>query len=139
MIRASASTLILIVLTCALGCSSSEGPGTTAAMPLVPAALNHPVYFKLNDPGEADALIADCNRLLRPIPGVVAYYVGRPYDSGRASVTHDYDVGLYIGFATAEDYSNYVDHPNHVALVSAWRDRLEWLRVHDILDETPDS
>ena len=94
------------------------------------------VFFKLKDPAEAQALIHDCDARLSVIPGIVSYYAGKHLDTGRTTVDDNYDVGFYVGFMTIEDYQGYIEHPNHQAVVSEWRPRLEWLRVHDVLDET---
>ena len=102
-----------------------------------PARINHVVFFKLNDPTDADDFIADCDTELATIPGVVSYYAGRHIELERANVDSDYDVGLYLGFMSVEDYERYLTHRNHQSLVSNWRSRLEWIRIHDVLDETP--
>ena len=102
-----------------------------------PAPINHVVFAKLKDPAQREALIIDCDTMLAVIPGTASYYCGTPLDTGRgASVDGNYDVGLYLGFHTVEALNGYVVHPNHVALVEKWRPQLEWLRVHDVIDET---
>ncbi len=111
--------------------------GGCASGPVRPARISHVVFLKLVDPAETDALIADCDRLLPRIPGVVSYCAGKHVETGRSTVDSDYDVGLYVGFRTESDYAVYVDHPLHIELVTTWRPRLEWLRVYDVLDETP--
>ncbi len=108
-----------------------------AGGPARPAAVNHPVFVKLKNPADAPALIADCDARLAAIPGVVSYYCGTPLDTGRASVDLGFDVGLYLGFASVADLEAYVAHPDHVALVNDWKPRIEWLRVHDVMDESP--
>ncbi len=125
--------LVLLALGCLVlgGCASSGSEG------LRPARIGHVVFMKLTDPAEQAALLADCDEKLPQIPGVVAYAAGRHLDVGRASVDGDYDVGLYIGFETEEDYAAYVEHELHRELVETWKPRLEWLRVYDVLDETP--
>lgn len=125
---------VLLIVVCAalVGCAVSGPAGRSTPRP---ARISHVVFLKLHDPGERGELLADCHRLLPAIPGVVSYAGGRHLDVGRASVDGDYDVGLYIGFETERDYAVYVDHPLHVELVESWRDRLEWMRVHDVLDE----
>ena len=127
------ATMVLAIVP--LGCSS--GSGGVSAVASRPAAISHVVFFKLHDPGDAGALIADCDRLLPGIPGVVCYAAGRHLETGRGAVESGYDVGLYIGFDDAGAYSGYVDDPRHVALVRGWRERLEWYRVYDVLDPTP--
>ena len=101
-----------------------------------PARSSHAVLLKLEDPSERAALLADCDAMLPGIPGVSSYAAGRHLDVGRPTVDGDYDIGLYIGFETEADYAGYVDHPDHVAFVEAWKPRLAWIRVHDVLDET---
>jgi hypothetical protein len=127
-IRMTLSTLVAIALT---GCA---GTGPHTAHSTRPAEINHIVFIKLKNPADVPALIADSDRLL---PGVTRYACGQHIDTGRATVIHDYDVGLYIGFDSTADYAVYVDHPDHKALVAEWRPKSEWLHVYDVLDETP--
>lgn len=121
--------------------AASIGAGTlggcAAAHPARPAAISHVVLVKLKDPGEAAALIADSDRLLPAIPGVVSYACGRHLDTGRATIDGNYDVGLYVGFDDEAGYRTYVDHPNHIELVNTWRSKWEWIRIHDVGDSTP--
>ena len=132
--RSSSRTLVsMAALVClAAGCTPNPGTG-----PARPALINHPVFFQLVDASEAAELIADCDTWIAEIPGVASYYCGRPFDSERESVDTDYDVGLYVGFASAEDYMAYVEHPVHVRLVEKWRPRLRGILVRDVIDETP--
>ena len=84
-----------------------------------------------------ELLQVECDRDIASIPGVVSYWCGRHGDFGRSTVDGEYDLGLYVGFNSGSDYAAYVDHPNHVALVKKWKPRFEWIRVHDIVDESP--
>jgi hypothetical protein len=120
--------VLLAALPFVLGACASTGR---------PARISHHVFFDLDDPAEADALVADCHELLPTIPGVVSCAAGRHLDTGRASVDDAYDVGLYIGFETEADYPVYIDHPQHVELVDRWRSRFESVLVRDFLDERP--
>lgn len=126
-----------MVLAAVLLTAVTPGCATRPAAPTRPAVVNHVVFFKLSNPAEADALIADCDARAPRIPGVVSYYCGRHVDTGRPTVDGDYDVGFFVGFDSLEAYRTYVDHPDHVWLVQKWRPRWEWIRVHDILDQTP--
>jgi hypothetical protein len=117
------------------GCTTP--PPAAPPGPTRPARINHIVFFKLNDPADADEFIADCDAKLADIPGVVSYYAGRHLERGRTNVEGDYDVGLYLGFMSEADYDDYIAHTYHIAIVVKWKDRLEWLRVHDVLDDTP--
>ncbi len=105
--------------------------------PLRPARINHLAFFKLKNPADARELIADCDRHLATIPGVLSYYAGTHLDVGRGNVDGNYDVGFFVGFETEEAYRQYVNHPSHVMVVEKWKPRWEWIRVHDVLDETP--
>lgn len=117
------------------GCATPPvQPAPTTARP---ARINHVVFFKLNDPADADEFIADCDTELATIPGVVSYYAGRHIELERANVDSNYDVGLYLGFMSVEDYDRYLSHGNHQSIVRNWGSRLEWIRIHDVLDETP--
>lgn len=131
--RSLAAVLIAAVLA-AGGCAAEHA----RRGPPRPARINHLAFFKLKNPAEADALIADCDSMLATIPGVVSYYAGKHLDTGRGPrVDGDYDVGFYVGFESEADYARYVDHPAHVAAVEKWRPRWQWIRVHDVLDDTP--
>lgn len=100
------------------------------------AVINHVVFIKLDDSSHAAKLMKDCDRLLPTIPVVRGYWCGQHGDFGRGTVDGEYDVGLYVGFASGEDYAEYVSHPNHVELVESWKPHMEWLRVHDIVDNS---
>ncbi len=123
---------LLLGLAAFLTACATAPPG-----PPQPARINHLAFFKLNDPADANELIADCDSMLATIPGVVSYYAGRHLDVGRDAVDGDYDVGFYVGFANETNYAGYVAHPAHLQVVNKWRPRWQWIRVHDVLDNTP--
>jgi len=127
---------VLALVAALVGCGATPCCMDGAAPPR-PARINHLAFFKLKDAAEAPQLIADCDANLAIIPGVVSYYCGTHLDTGRPNVDGDYDVGFYVGFESEADYQNYVIHPNHIALVEKWKPRWEWIRVQDVLDETP--
>jgi hypothetical protein len=114
------------VLTCVLGLLV-----TGCAKPV---AIQHVVLLKLNDPNQSQACLNDCDRLLPGIDGVIEYWSGTPDDSGRVSETIDtnWDVALCLGYADGAAYERYVNDPAHVLLVSTWKPRLTWLRIHDV-------
>lgn len=130
--------LTLVVLAPLLTSCRGTSKFAVETSPPRPARLNHLAFFKLKNSTDARALIADCDATLAAIPGVVSYYAGRHLDTGRGErVDGNYDVGFYVGFMSEEDLAGYVTHPDHVALVNKWRERWEWIRVHDVIDETP--
>ena len=118
------------------GAALGAWAGIGAAHPPRPAPLNHVVIFKLKDPGEARELIAACERELAEIPGIVSLFCGQHLETGRTTVESGYDVCLYVGFEGREAYEGYVVHPVHTALLGQWKERFEWFRVYDVLDET---
>ena len=112
------------------------GCAATPAVPPRPALINHVVFFKLKSPATADELIADCDEHVALLPGIVSYYSGKHFDVGRETVDSDYDVALYLGFMSQDDYEDYLEHPTHIRMESKWRPRLQWMRVHDTIDRT---
>lgn len=98
-----------------------------------PGAINHIVFFDLQEPADADELIQDCYSLLA-VPGPTSGYAGTHYDIGRSTVLRDYDVGFFVAFDSEEDYRAYIEHPRHVALVEKWKPRWDSIRVYDIGD-----
>ena len=117
----------LLALAFLIGCSPSRRT----------ARINHVVFFKLKAAQDVDALIQDCDRDLSSIPGVASYFCGQHGDFGRPMVDSDYDVGFYVGFDSDEAYEAYLEHPNHVDLVTKWKPRWSWIRIYDVLDDTP--
>ena len=120
--------LAIVAAAVLVGCASG---------PRRPGVINHVVLFKLKDASRAGALIADCDRRLRTIPGVRSYCCGRAFEVGRDMVDSGFDVGFFVAFDSAEAYRAYVSDPEHLALVREWGPGLEWVRIHDIGDATP--
>ncbi|MBG84659.1 MAG: hypothetical protein CMJ40_08955 [Phycisphaerae bacterium] len=119
---------IFPVTVCLTGCSSSNRA----------ARINHVVFFKLEAAQDVDELIRDCDQDLATIPGVTSYFCGKHGDFGRSGVVDsNYDVGFYVGFDTDEAYNAYLEHPRHIDLVSKWKPRWEWVRIYDVVDDTP--
>ncbi len=119
-----------------VACGTPQIPPATLAAPpsapqLAPLAVRHVVFFKLKDKSDLTQLERSCDEKLSAIPGVVEFSLGRPIDTGRASVDCDYDLAVYVGFPSLEAYRGYLVHPQHVALVSAWKDKFQSLRIFD--------
>ncbi len=128
--RTAAFALSIIVLSVG-GCASVNAPAPRTAL------ISHIVFFDLQDPIDADDLIRDCDDLIANIPTVSTYTAGRHIDTGRPTIDANYDVGLYVGFNSLEDYAQYVEHPVHKSLVEKWTPRLMSFTVRDVLDDTP--
>jgi hypothetical protein len=111
----------------------------TGCASMRPAPVVHLVYFQLSDPSPAnvDALLADCDRLLPGIPGVLSYAAGRHLETGRPAVVADYDLALLIGFVDEAAYLGYVEHPDHQELVALWKSHFRQLVVRDFFDASP--
>ncbi|MCB9897182.1 MAG: Dabb family protein [Planctomycetes bacterium] len=125
--RAGWSLLLTLAL---LGCAASDD----AARPRRAAPLLHLVGMSLvaPEPASVDALQHDCDLFLAHIPSVVEYASGRHLDTGRATVTDDYDVFVLIGFDDVDGYRAYLEHPDHLALVAKWKPLLSALVVRDV-------
>ena len=123
---------VLFLILLLTGCSSSQKADMSVDSDSSPWAINHIVLIELQDPTLANALIDACDAQIATIPVVRDYYCGKHVPSGRVSVRTDYDVGLYVGFASLEAYKTYVDHPQHISFVEDWKPRLKELRVYDI-------
>lgn len=129
-----------ILLGCLLLAPVLGGCSSTPEVAPRPAPLLHLVYFRLQDPSDVGELLADCDELLATIPSVMSYAAAPPFDTGRETVSADYDLCLLVGFETVLDYRAYLEHPAHIQLVDTWRPRLregDGLTIHDIFDRTP--
>ncbi len=100
-------------------------------------SIHHVVLIELEDTAGRDALIADCDRLLPSIPSVSNYWCGTHGDFGRSGVDADYDVALCVSFVSDAAYQSYLTDPAHVELVQQWKPHMTWIRIHDVVDETP--
>jgi hypothetical protein len=127
---------VLTFMQCS-GCAAASSGVHTVALAQRPAPINHIVQFKLKNPADAAELIADCDRDLAIVPGVVSYFAGTPLKSDRPGVDQSFDVCFYAGFNSVEDYNRYLEHPNHRAAVTKWKPRWDSIRITDIVDPTP--
>ncbi len=81
--------------------------------------FSHVVIFwtKPELPNAADDLVAGMEKYLRPIPGVLAFQVGRMVKSERAVVDQSYQVALNLQFEDKTAESAYQVHPLHLDFV----------------------
>lgn len=121
-------SLLLLLLTLILTGCAQHAPR--------PALISHVVFIEVHDKADIPMLLAESDAALASIPGVVSYAAGEHLETGRPTVLHDYDLGLYIGFDSESAYAEYVSHPAHVGFVERWKPRLKALRVYDIHDPT---
>ena len=127
--------LVLFVCTTLTGCSAPKiSAGQHQAQPA--SLISHIVFVELNDPADYEAILADSDAMLATIPSVRQFAAGAHHDTGRTTISTDYDLAIYLGFDTNEGLSVYVAHPQHVAYVEKWKPRIRSLRVYDMLDAT---
>ncbi len=100
-------------------------------------SIHHVVLIDLEDGAGRNALLADCDRLLPSIPSVSTYWCGTHGEFGRTGVDADYDVALCVSFTSDDAYKAYLSHPDHMELVTRWKPHMTWIRIHDVVDETP--
>ncbi|MEQ9207814.1 MAG: Dabb family protein [Phycisphaerales bacterium] len=134
----TASTLLIAAIFLFLPACSSGGQRT--ALPPVPppagppAMIGHIVFIQLQSPSDFHALLHDADWMLGTIPSVESYAAGKHLDTGRSTVSSDYDLAVYLGFKSEADLRAYVIDDQHVDFVNKWKPRLKSLTVYDMLD-----
>jgi hypothetical protein len=88
--------------------------------------LSHIVVFWTNPAylGAVDELLAGANQLLKNIPGVVQFHVGKMSPSHRPVVEQSYQVALNLIFASKKEQDDYQVHPQHIEFVDKYVRRL---------------
>jgi hypothetical protein len=134
-VRAPVIAVVLLLALSGGGCGATgaaERGGPEAAARAVHGPLVHVVLIRLSDPTRAPELVREARAGLARIPSVVGLQVGGPVDIGREGVDLDFDVGIVVGFDDEAGYLAYLEHPDHVALVQAWKPRWSAIRIVDI-------
>lgn len=98
------------------------------------SAITHVVIVNLTDPTQTEPVIADCDTLIADIDSINAYACGTHIETGRPVVLNDYDLALVVGFATKADYDAYLTSDQHTEFLKRWSDRIDRIRIFDILD-----
>jgi len=129
---AVAVMVVMVVMTPLAGCQTSPRDAFSPAAGTHPSTIRHIVLIDLKDPSDTAEVIRAMDAQLAPIPGIVHYWRGSPFPSGRAEVTGDYDVGLVVDFRDAAAYDVYTRDPRHVELVTTWKPRIDRLTIFDI-------
>jgi Stress responsive A/B Barrel Domain len=90
------------------------------------AMFSHIVVFWTDpaSPNAADELLAGANQLLKSIPGVVQFHIGRMKPSPRPVVEQSYQVALNLTFPTQSALAAYQIHPQHIEYVEKYVKRL---------------
>lgn len=113
-----------------------SGCVSTGETPRRPALIGHIVLVELADNSDYSELLEDSETMLATIPSVVSFAAGAHIDTGRSTVSDDYDLAIYLGFGSVEGLDSYVSHEQHIAYVTKWKPRLSSLRVYDMYDPT---
>ena len=74
--------------------------------------------------GAADELIAGANQLLKTIPGVQQFHIGKMSPSKRSVVEQSYQTALHITFPDKSSEQAYQTHPQHLEFVDKYVKRL---------------
>ena len=127
---------LLIIASCIPGCSSTRSTPRQSGPPIAqaPAMIGHIVFIQLDNPSDFHELLHDADWMLGTIPTVDSYAAGKHLDTGRSTVSSDYDIAIYLGFKSERDLGIYVAHQQHVEFVNKWKPKLRSLRVYDMLD-----
>lgn len=99
-----------------------------------PAMFSHIVVFWTDParPNAAEELIAGAERLLRPIPGILHFHVGKMAPSLRLGVDQSYQVALNLVFPDRQTHDAYQAHPQHVEFVeTVFKPLCKGVQVYD--------
>lgn len=129
--RTSFGRALSFGLLAALGlaaCGSTRAAAPTAT----PGDMAHAVFFDLQDPTQAAALVRECRARLATIPGVKLLEVGTrcPEFTGPRN-DQAFEVALWVVFEDQAAHDAYQVHPAHRALVEEWTPRLAGVEVFD--------
>ncbi|MBN2475707.1 MAG: Dabb family protein [Pirellulales bacterium] len=95
------------------------------------SGVAHDVFFSLKDAGEVAkiALVADSQKYLGSIPGIVSYAAGTRSDMERDVNDRNFDVSLHIVFQDKAALQEYLVHPMHTAYVARHEPNCQKIRV----------
>ncbi len=125
---------LLILPACSSGRSTTRIPRGQAVPASAPAMVGHIVIIQLKNPADYHALLHDADWMLGTISTVATYAAGKHLDTGRSTVTADYDLAIYLGFENEHGLNQYVTDPQHIGFVNKWKPKLKSLTVFDMLD-----
>ena len=92
--------------------------------------LVHNVFFTLKKASHADieALIEDCYKYLKDIPGIIYFSAGYLVPENRRDVNvTDYHVGLHVIFINKLYHDQYQDSEKHIIFID--RNKTNWAKV----------
>jgi hypothetical protein len=88
--------------------------------------FSHIVIFWTDpaNPDAADEFLAGANKLLKNIPGVLQFHVGKMTPSHRPVVEQSYQVALNLTFADKQAEQAYQTHSRHTEFLDKYVKRL---------------
>jgi hypothetical protein len=95
-------------------------------IPQVVTRFSHIVVFWTDpdNPNAAEEFLAGANQLLKNIPGLVQFHVGKMTPSHRPVVERSYQVALNLIFPNKKAQDDYQVHPRHIEFVEKFVRRL---------------
>jgi Stress responsive A/B Barrel Domain len=96
--------------------------------------IGHMVYFTLKDasPSAQEKLLGDCQRYLKPCPGIVFFAAGtRVPDLTRGVNVQDFHVGLHVIFESRQAHDDYQIDERHLRFIAENKDNWTQVRVFD--------
>jgi hypothetical protein len=99
---------------------------TPGVLTTMRAMFSHIVVFWTDpaNPSAAEEFLAGANQLLKNIPGLVQFHVGKMAPSHRPVVEQSYQVALNLIFPNRKAQDDYQVHPRHVEFVDKYVRRL---------------
>ena len=90
------------------------------------AMFSHIVVFWTDpaNPNAANELLAGANKLLKSIPGVVQFHVGKMVPSERPVVEQNYQIALNLIFPNQQAEQAYQTHSQHLEFAEKYVKRL---------------
>lgn len=71
-------------------------------------------------PEAADEVIAGANKLLKTIPGLTHFHIGKMVESARPVVDQTYQIALNTVFTSKQAQDDYQVHPQHLEFVAQY-------------------
>ena len=96
--------------------------------------LAHMVFFSLKEPSaeNQNRLIASCRKYIAHQQGLLHFSVGlRGREFQRPVNDQEYDVGLHLVFASAQEHDRYQEDPDHLQFIAENKDTWASVRICD--------
>ena len=129
-----AAAVLLILPACSSGGPTTQLPRGQNTPASAPAMIGHIVFIQLKNPNDYHDLLHDADWMLGTIDAVATYAASKHLDTGRSTVTADYDLAIYLGFDSEQDLRMYVADQQHATFVNKWKPKFKSLKTYNMLD-----